>query len=84
MAKAYMSPDGAAITGTLEHLKGRSHLTEIEDDGTPVHSGGTEVFWDEQVTCTDAENNIIFLDDEGNQWAFKDLVPVSEENQNEE
>lgn len=79
MAKAYVSPNGDPITGTMEMLFGRAHLTKIEDDGSPIYSGGTEIFWDGQTTAITKEGKLIFLDDEGNEWTFDQLLPAPEE-----
>ena len=79
MAREYVSPSGSLILGTLERLTGRSEISGIKDDGEPVYSGGTEIFYDDQVTATDSEGKMIFLDEDGAEWTFDQLKPADEE-----
>ncbi|WP_396604853.1 hypothetical protein ACFLEY_22285 [Bradyrhizobium sp. YCK136] len=85
MAREYVSPTGSPILGTLERLTGRAEITGIEDDGEPVYQGGTEIFYDDQVTATQ-DGKMIFLDENGAEWTFDQLTPAddSEEGDDEE
>lgn len=70
--REYVSPNGDQILGTLEKLTGRAEITGIEDDGTPVYSGGTEIFYDDQVTVM-RDGRMVFLCTEGDEWTFDQL-----------
>ncbi|WP_027162351.1 hypothetical protein [Mesorhizobium sp. WSM1293] len=71
---SYLSPTGSPITGTLERLTGRAHLLDIDPEtGEPEHSGGTEIFWNDQETAKRG-GKIVFLDEEGDEWTFDQLV----------
>lgn len=84
MAKDYVSPTGAEILGTLERLTGRAEISGIEDNGEPVYSGETEIFYDDQVTET-KDGKMIFLDENGAEWTFDQLIPADEfEDENED
>lgn len=75
----WLSPSGAAITGTLEKLKGEAAIVDIKDDGEPVYEGGTEIFWDDAETATDEAGKTIFLDENGAEWTFDQLVKDDED-----
>lgn len=76
--KQYRSPTGSPILGTLERLFGRAEIVGIEDDGTPEYEGTTEIFWDDQKTILKDEK-IVFLDEDGAEWTFDQLVAVDQE-----
>jgi len=75
--KTYKAPNGLEIIGTLETLTARAEIVGINDNGEPEYSGHTEVFWDEQRTVTKDEK-YVFLDYDGNEWTFDQLVPENE------
>lgn len=64
MTKTWYTPSGLEITGTLEALTGRAHISGISDDGTPEHSGGTEVFLEDGKTV-ERDGKLVFLDEDG-------------------
>jgi len=76
MAK-WLSPAGSPIIGTLEHIPGIAAISDIGADGTPEYSGGTDVLWDAQTTVTRA-GRLIFLDYDGAEWTFDQLVKEEE------
>lgn len=71
----YKSPTGLLIEGTLERLSGKALVSDIQDDGTPVYYGETEIWWDEQRTVT-RDDKAIFVDEAGEEWTFDQLVKV--------
>ncbi|BAR61917.1 hypothetical protein NK6_8770 [Bradyrhizobium diazoefficiens] len=83
MAREYVSPTGSPILGTLERLTGRAEITGIEDNGEPVYQGGTEIFYDDQVTATQ-DGKMIFLDENGAEWTFDQLTPADDSEEGDE
>ncbi|TYO65469.1 hypothetical protein FXV83_16165 [Bradyrhizobium hipponense] len=81
--KEYVSPTGSPILGTLEKLTGRAEIMGIDDNGEPVYQGGTEIFYDDQVTAT-KDGKMIFLDENGAEWTFDQLQPVEAEDDEDE
>jgi hypothetical protein len=73
MSQTWYSPTGVQITGTLETLKGRAHISGISSEGVPEHAGGTEIFYEEGRTV-ERDGKIVFLDDEGGEWTFDQLT----------
>lgn len=73
MTKTWYSPTGVQITGTLESLTARAHISGIADDGTPEHSGGSEIFYDDGKTV-ERDGKPVFLDEEGGEWTFDQLT----------
>ncbi|RUV10203.1 MULTISPECIES: hypothetical protein [unclassified Mesorhizobium] len=79
----YLSPTGSAITGTLERLTGRAHISDIDPEtGEPEYAGGTEIFWNDIQTAK-RNGKIIFLDEEGYEWTF-DQLPREDVDEEEE
>ena len=74
----FLSPNGLPIVGTLETLKARAEATEYSATGEPEYSGETDVWWDEQKTVTKG-NSLVYLDEDGYEWVFPDLVPEDED-----
>jgi len=70
----WYSPDNTEIVGTLEKLTGRASISGISETGEPQWAGDTEVFWDEQQTVTNDKDQLIFLDEDGDQYTFDQLV----------
>lgn len=80
----FLSPGGVPITGTLERLTGRAHLLDIDPEtGEPEHSGGTEIFWNDQETAK-RDGKIVFLDEDGAEWTFDQLVREDADEEDEE
>lgn len=70
----YLSPTGNPIIGTLERLAGVANLTGIDPvTQEPEYSGGTTVWWDEQKTV-ERDGKTVFVDQEGGEWTFDQLV----------
>ncbi|AZO61756.1 MULTISPECIES: hypothetical protein [unclassified Mesorhizobium] len=70
----YLSPTGSPITGTLERLTGRAHISDIDPEtGEPEYAGGTEIFWNDIQTAK-RNGKIVFLDEEGDEWTFDQLT----------
>lgn len=82
MSQTWYSPNGEPITGTLEALKGRAHISGISTEGVPEHSGGTEVFYEEGHTM-ERDGKLIFLDDAGGEWTFDQLTSEPPEDEDE-
>jgi cold shock CspA family protein len=76
--KTYNSPKGHAIIGTSEKVLATASISGINDDGTPVYAGGSEVHWDTQRTLT-TKGKICFVCESGNEWTFDQLTAVVEE-----
>jgi hypothetical protein len=81
----YVSPTGSLIVGTLERLAGKALLSGINPEtGEPNYDGETEIFWDDQCTVYRG-NKMVFLDENGAEWTFDQLVPSpSPEEENED
>ncbi|MGJ4953104.1 hypothetical protein [Bradyrhizobium sp. HKCCYLS20291] len=84
MSREYVSPTGSPILGTLEKLTGRAEIMGIEEDGTPLYQGGTEIFYDDQVTARTDDGKMIFLDENGAEWTFDQLKPADDEEEDED
>lgn len=82
MSQTWYSPNGQLITGTLETIKGRSHISGISAEGIPEHSGGTEVFYDESRTV-ERDGKLVFLDEAGGEWTFDQLTSEPPEDEDE-
>ena len=66
------APNGLRIVGTFDRLPCRADVFGFtqEVDGTliPEFTGFTTVFWDDQEFTRDRKGEVIYLDEEGNQW----------------
>ena len=77
----YLSPTGHEILGTLERLSGRAEIMGIDPTtGEPEYQGGTEIFYDDQETVT-LDGKIVFLDSQGGEWTFDQLVLETDEDE---
>lgn len=74
----YLSPTGHEILGTLERLTGRAEIMGIDPTGEPQYQGSTEIFYDDQETVM-RDGKIVFLDAQGGEWTFDQLVVEDEE-----
>ncbi|MGQ7794496.1 hypothetical protein ACUN0C_18990 [Faunimonas sp. B44] len=72
MTRIWKSPSGAEIVGTLERLMGCANINDITDDGEPVYSGDTKIWWDEQRTVL-RDGQMLFVDENGDEWIFAEL-----------
>lgn len=79
----FLSPNGSPIVGTYEVVYARADATDYEADGTPNHDGYTEVFWDTQKTVTRG-GEIVYLDEDGEEWVFSDLIPDDDDEEEDE
>jgi hypothetical protein len=74
--KTYKSPTGAEIIATLETTPCTCGISGINADGTPVYDGsGSSMLWDEQTPIRH-DGKPLFVDENGEQWTFDQLVPV--------
>lgn len=73
MIRQYNSPSGSPILGTLESIKGRAEISGISATGEPEYASQTTVFWDNQETVL-RNGKIVFLDQDGMEWTFDELV----------
>jgi hypothetical protein len=69
----WVSPTGAEIIGTSDAVLCTANITDIEEDGTPVYSGETDVDWDSQTT-KERDGKPLFIDDDGQEWTFDQLT----------
>lgn len=74
----FKSPNGSPIVGTYDTIQALARATEFSENGEPEYTGDTEVFWDTQETIT-RDDHIVYLDDDGDEWLFSDLVPDTDE-----
>lgn len=75
----FTSPTGSPIIGTLERLTARAEIIGIDPStGVPEYAGGTEIFYDDQTTVK-RDGKIVFLDADGEEWTFDQLVLDPEE-----
>lgn len=78
------APNGSPILGTLEQLSGRAEIScdsfKKTGDGKVDFEweGGTEIFYDDQVTVT-LEKERVFLAEDGTEWRESELVLEEEE-----
>ena len=70
----YFSPSGSPIVGTKELLTGTAYLLSISDEGVPEYEGSTDVNWSEQKTARNDKGELIFVAEDGSEWACCDLV----------
>lgn len=74
------SPTGIPIQGTLEKLTGRSDVVsdmfDKNDNGQVVFKfqGATTIFWDGVMTARNEQGEVIFLDEDGEEWPASALV----------
>jgi len=80
-AKTYLSPNGVAIIGTSDHVFVTARIKGIWEDGTPEYEGGSDIHWDTQESAHG--DDIVFVDDDGNGWTFRQLVPQEESDASE-
>ncbi|MGO7308821.1 hypothetical protein ACCS91_33740 [Rhizobium ruizarguesonis] len=76
MTHTYRSPNGHEIIGTAEIILATAPISGINADGTPIYTSwaSTEVDWDTQETVK-RDGKILFVDEEGDEWTFDQLVP---------
>lgn len=75
MAHQYKSPNGDLINGTAEKVLATAGITAINDDGTPIYDGETEIHWDTQETEI-RDGKILYTCESGHEWTFDQLVKV--------
>jgi hypothetical protein len=78
--RQYRSPDGSPpIVGTSDLIFARANIHGIDEEThEPEYEGYTEVFWDTQTTRT-RDRKPLWLDEDGNEWTFDQLVPVDDD-----
>lgn len=79
----YVKTTGALIIGTLENITGRAEIGSVVPAAPGVEpeinwEGGTEIFWDGQMTARDDKGRKIYLDRDGNEYTI-DALEVREE-----
>jgi hypothetical protein len=74
------SPNGSEIKGTLETLSGCALAYEFDETGEPNYQGETEIWWDEQKTVTNDKGQMLYLDEDGNEWTWDQLTPLDDDN----
>lgn len=68
------APNGNPILGTYERCPARANTVEdsferqLDGSLTYEHTGYTEMFYDGQETVSGPNREVIFLDEEGNEW----------------
>lgn len=78
------APNGSQILGTLERLSGRAEVTAnsySKGEGGELlfdYDGGTEIFYDDQVTAEDERGKRLFLAEDGTEWP-EDQIELREE-----
>jgi hypothetical protein len=72
------APTGAYITGTLETVQGVagiSAVTLLPSGAVDVdYDGYTKIDWDSQRTATDAAGNVIYVDENDDEWTLDQLT----------
>lgn len=61
MPRQLFAPNDSRIVGTFEVIHATAQVKYWNDDGTPEHSGFTDVDWDSTRTQTDAGNDEIIV-----------------------
>ena len=80
----YKSPNGSPIVGTSDMVPATALINGINDDGTPDYAGSSLLDWDNQKTNRDSANDqILYIDDDGNEWTFNQLVKVEAEGEDD-
>lgn len=74
----YKSPNGSEIIGTSDMVPATALINGIYDDGTPSYAGSSNVDWDSQKAKT-RDGKILYIDEDGNEWTFDQLVKVEAE-----
>lgn len=75
MRKYLSSPTGCPIRGTLDSILGVNLINPTDPfdrNDRPNYIGVTEVDWDNQKN-TMRDNEIVFVDETGQQWKRSDL-----------
>lgn len=76
-----IAPNGEEIVGTYDLVPGVAQIgSDIRrgEDGRFVfnYAGGTQMFWDDQVTKSNADGQRLFMDDGGGVWPESQLKLV--------
>jgi len=79
----FLAPNGNPIVGTLETLFGCANATEFSETGEPEYDGETTIWWDEQRTVHKGAS-MVYVDENGDQWTFDQLVPDTEDDEEED
>lgn len=68
------TPDGVAIVGTCENLRGCAVIQGFTPDGDVEYAGETEIFWNDQRTNR-REGRRLFMDEQDRLWTLEELDP---------
>lgn len=68
------TPDGVAIVGTCEDLRGCAFIQGFTPDGDVEYAGETEIFWNDQRTSR-REGRRLFMDERDRLWTLGELDP---------
>ena len=79
----YLSPHGDSIVGTSDIVRATALISGINDDGSPVYAGQSEIDWDSQATKT-RDGCIVYLCEAGEEWTFDQLVKAEEDEGDED
>lgn len=73
----YASPNGVPIDRVLETVPCGAGIKDIAADGSSVEydPSGSDVFWDDQRPVK-RNGSFVFLDADGDEWTFDQLVLV--------
>ncbi|THK33458.1 hypothetical protein EHS39_36220 [Ensifer sp. MPMI2T] len=82
-AQNYKSPNGSPIVGTAEKILATANITGINPDGTPNYEGGSDIHWDTQKALV-RDGKILFVDEDGDEWTFDQLVLVEEDSEEDD
>ncbi|KQS84300.1 hypothetical protein ASG58_21255 [Rhizobium sp. Leaf383] len=73
----YRTPTGALIIGATETTPCVASIAGINADGTPEYDGnGSTMDWDNQTARTRGDK-ILFVDENGAEWTFDQLTPLT-------
>lgn len=81
--KQLYAPNGKLIIGTSELITGMARVEGFDEDGAPVFSGRTEVYWDDQKTKCGADGKIVVFDEDGNEHSIADCNVIEEQDEDE-
>ena len=70
----FKSPSGSPIIGTKENVPGCALATHYTEQGDPQYDGETTMYWDDQTSVTAAGGGLVYIDDEGVEWRFDQLI----------
>jgi hypothetical protein len=78
MGRQFTSPTGSTIKGTVEVVYGCARISDIDENGIPVHTGESDIYYDGMETQL-KDGKVLFMDQNGEEWTFDQLTAVPDD-----